>query len=144
LVSVYLVIPALIIASVFLNFGCATVAPGNDPIVVNAERVESSAIAAFDLVVNVDNVNRPFWKTNAPPFHAFVEWLRAPQTFQVTNIVPRGSALVLSLHQVKIDYKASRVSSNLLVTATSTLLSAVNQANSWLAVTTNATVTPTP
>jgi len=120
--------------------GCATVAPGNDPIVVRAEQVEAGAIASFDLVLNLDQANRPFWRTNAPGFHQFCEFLRAPQVVNITNTAPRGVAMVLSLQQVKADYRASRASSNLLEVAISTLSSAVGQAKSWMSIVTNTPV----
>lgn len=140
------VIPLSLLISAILTLapGCrllSPITPGNDPLVVRAEQVQAGAIASFDLVLNVDQANRGFWRTNAPGFHQFCEWLRAPQVVNITNTAPRGVALVLSLQQVKADYKAARASSNLLAVAMGTLSSAVNQAQAWLTIVTN---TPTP
>lgn len=117
--------------------GCAHVAPGNDPIVVNVERTETVAKSTFDMVLSVDNSQRDFFRTNAPAFHNFCEWLRQPQTIEQTNTLPRAAALLISLDDVKLDYKAARVSSNEVFTALAAVNSAMNQANSWLTVVTN-------
>lgn len=120
--------------------GCASIRPGNDPLIVRAEQTETIAIGAFDLVVNLDNANRPFWRTNIPAFHQFAEWLRAPQVVNQTNTLPRGAAMIWSVNSVKQDYKVNRAQSNLLITAIATLQSAIGQANGWLNLVTNAPV----
>ena len=116
--------------------GCAQLQPGADPLVVNTERTETIAKTTFDLVMQVDNTDRGFWRTNAPAFHSFVEWLREPQTVQ-TNTLPRCLAMILSVDDVKLDYRAARASSNDLATAVLTLHGALNQAGAWLTVVTN-------
>jgi hypothetical protein len=136
------------LAAVLLLFtsgllSCAHLDTNADPLIVRAEQVEQGAISTFDLVLNLDNANRPFWRTNIPPFHSFCEYLRAPQVVNVTNTVPRGVAMVISLQTVKAEYRTSKASSNLLITATATLSSAVNQATSWLSLTTNTAVPKT-
>jgi hypothetical protein len=45
--------------------------------------------------------------------------------------------MLVSLDDVKLDYKAARVSSNAVFTALATVQSAMNQANSYLSVVTN-------
>lgn len=129
--------PLLVLFSGLLFFGCAHLQPGADPIVVNVERTETIAKSSFDLVLNVDNSKRDFFATNAPGFHNFCEWLRAPQTVEETNTLPRCSALLVSLDDVKLSYKAGRSSSNQVFTALVTVQSAMNQANSWLSSITN-------
>jgi hypothetical protein len=128
----------------FVGFivGCASIAPGNDPIVVNAERAQQYAESTFDLVLTIDNSNRPLWESKAPAFHDFCEWLRQPQQAfladgTATN-VQRDIAMQLNLDKVKLDYKASKVSSNAVLEAVATLESAERQASSWLSVITNA------
>ena len=128
---------AISIAVAALAFSCATIQPGNDPLVVNTERTETAAKSTFDLVLNLDNNNRALWQTNAPAFHEFCEWLREPQTVEGTNTLPRASAMILSLDNIKASYVAAQVDSNTLWTALSTLTATLNQASSWMNVITN-------
>lgn len=124
--------------------GCAQIQKGSDPLVVNVERLETTGKATFDLVLGLDNSDRGFWRTNAPAFHDFCEWLRQPQGVPVSNAtaelkleLPRASAMLLGLDNVKLDYKAARASSNDLFTALMTVQSAVNQASAWSTIVTN-------
>ncbi|HWC60859.1 MAG TPA: hypothetical protein VHC44_14280 [Verrucomicrobiae bacterium] len=117
--------------------GCVQLQPGADPIVVRVEQTETVAKSSFDLVLNVDNSNRPFFATNAPPFHRFCEWLREPQTVEQTNTLPRAAAMLVSLDDVKLAYKNASVGSNDVLTALATVQSAMSQANAWLTVVTN-------
>lgn len=127
----------LIIATTALIVpGCATLAPGADPLVVRTEQSETTAKSTFDFVLNLDNSDRGFWRTNAPGFHNFCEWLRQPQPAG-TNILPRCSAMIWDVNMIKADYKASRASSNTLYTILVTLESALNQASSWSTLVTN-------
>lgn len=111
--------------------------PGSDPLVVNVERLEASAVATFDFVLNVDNADRGFWRTNALAFHGFCEWLRAPMVVDQTNQLPRGLAMVKQLDNVKLAYKSSKADSNAVNTVFLTLQSAFNQASAWATITTN-------
>lgn len=132
------VVPLLAFAAVFLGaIGCAHLQPGADPIVVNVERTETVAKSSFDLVLNVDNSKRSFFATNAPGFHNFCEWLRAPQTVEETNSLPRASALLVSLDDVKLAYKAGRATSNEVYALLYTVQSAESQASAWMTVVTN-------
>jgi hypothetical protein len=117
--------------------GCAGLQPGADPWVVNAERAETMAIGTFDMVLNVDDANRAFFREKAPAFHEYCEWLRAPQVVDVTNTMPRGAALVYSMNKVKRDYKLGRAGSNQLNTVAITLNSILQQGSAWLTVVTN-------
>lgn len=128
------------------TFGCARLQPGADPIVVNVERSETVAKSTFDLVLSVDNSKRDYFRTNAPAFHNFCEWLREPQTIREsgnpidnigTAVLPRASAMLYSLDVVKLDYKQARASSNELFTALGTVNGVVDQASTWLTVITN-------
>jgi hypothetical protein len=118
---------------------CASLAPGADPLVVRVEQAETTGKSTFDLVLNEDNSNRSFWKTNAPAFHNFAEWLRQPQTVEATNTLPRASAMLISLDDVKLAYKASKTAgnSNLLYTIVATTEAAVSQASAWITISTN-------
>lgn len=137
IVLAFLFCIVLISAVCTLVPGCATVGPGNDPLVVRAEQAETSAKATFDMVLHTDDANRPFWQSNAPAFHTFCEWLRQPQVAG-TNTLPRASAMIWQLNTVKRDYKgAKNTYSNALVTALVTLQSSLSQASYWASITTN-------
>lgn len=116
--------------------GCASVAPGNDPLVVNVERTETVAKATFEALLTVDHADRAFWRAEAPAFHAFCEALRTPQAYQVTNTVPKWAALLLDLNDTKHDYIAARTSSNTLAAALSAVQSTLNRAAAWYQIVT--------
>lgn len=118
-----------------LALGCAHLAPGADPLVVRVEQTQTTAKGAFDLVLKFDHANRPYWRTNAPAFHDFCEWLRVPTTTTAGVSLPRCSAMLWTLDSVKVAYKAGSASSNALVTALATVTEAANQANAWLTIT---------
>lgn len=124
---------SLVLFSLLLVGGCATILPGNDPLVVETERVLTIGQGTFELVTTIDDANRSFWKTNAPPFHEFVEWLRTKITLNETNIVRRGPGMLQSLNNVKIEYKQHKASSNAVYTVLATVQSALNEAQTWLA-----------
>ena len=120
--------------------GCAPLQPGADPLVVRTEQTLTSGKATFDLVLAVDDSNRTFWRTNAPGFHNFVEWLRQPQAVQLPNSttnLPRCYAMLWQLDEIKSDYQASRASSNAVIEALTTLQSTLQQATAWEAVITD-------
>lgn len=120
--------------------GCATVDPNADVLVVRTEQSLSTANATFDFVLRVDQGNRPFWRTNAPAFHQFCEWLRTPQSYGVST-VPRAVVLQLNVDDLKLAYKQSKTAgnSNALYTAWAVLNQAVLQSTSW----SNIVTTPT-
>ena len=122
--------------------GCTHILPGNDPVVVNAERTETMAKASFDAVVNFDNADRGFWRTNAPAFHNFCEWLRTPVPvggLSTTPTLPRGKALIYNVDQDKQTYAQLGGSTNALWASLKTLMSSVSQAQSWMNIVTNKT-----
>lgn len=110
--------------------GCARLQPGASPIVVRTEQLEKSAKATFDLVLGADNRRREFFKTNAPAFHGFCEWLRQPLPVDGRNY-PRAAALIKNVSNVKLAFKTGRASSNDVVTVITTLESAAVQATFW-------------
>ena len=132
------------IALTLFLVACAQLKPGADQLVVRAEQTEAAAKASFDLLLSVDHADRGFWRTNLPAFHAFAEWLRQPQVVWVTNILPRASAMIVSLNNVKRDYIASRYYSNSLVSAIAVLESACAEAGGWEIIITNATIRHIP
>lgn len=117
--------------------GCAHIQPGQDPLVVNVERTETVAKSTFDLVLNVDNSRREYFETNAPAYHNFCEWLRQPQTIEETNTLPRATAMLMSLDDIKVSYKQARASSNDVYTVLATVTSTMKQASAWLNIVTN-------
>lgn len=113
--------------------GCATIDQSADPLVVRAEQVETAALSTFDLVLNIDNSNRPFFKANIPQFHEFAEWLREPVP---PDQWPRATAMIKSLHQIKVAYKTNH-DQGALTQSISTIEMAMSQASTWMASVTN-------
>lgn len=113
--------------------GCASIQKGQDPLIVEAERVLTIGKGTLELVTAVDEANRAFWATNAPAYHQFVESLRQKVVFNETNIMRRGPAILVSLDNIKLQYKASKASSNALITAIATGDSVLREAQMWLA-----------
>lgn len=137
------IIGSLLLISALILTGCnlLRVDPGNDPLVVNAERTVQMAGASFDMINQIDNANRGFWRTNAPGFHNFAEWLRFPLVPKITtnsgvvktNVLRRGLAMIDGLNEVKLSYKKAKVSSNDLVLATISLDAALKESQKFLA-----------
>lgn len=137
-----LVLPLLLVISLAWA-GCAVLQKGADPIVVEAERVLTVGQGTLTLANNVDNANRSYWKTNAPMFHAFVEWLREPINLGGTNLIRRGPGFMYSLDYVKHAYLDGKATSNSVWTAIAAASAAVAQAQNWLStVNTNTTQIP--
>jgi len=124
-------------SGLYVFTACAPLQPGADPIVVRAEQSETVAKGTFDAILKLDNSNRPYFRTNAPGLHKLCEWLRQPQMVEGTNKLPRATALLVSLDDVKLAYKAGRATTNELFTVLFPVESAVGQAQNWLTVTTN-------
>lgn len=92
----------------FAFVGCRSLDPGARAVVVRAEQSITVANASFDSAIHIDAANRSFFKTNAPAFHQFCEWLRTPVVMlPLTNSLPRGLAIVTSANAVKNRYKAT-------------------------------------
>src|SRR6185436_10876791 len=105
---------ALLLPLSALFSGCASVAPGNDPLIVNAERAETTAVSTFDLVLSIDDSARAFWASNAPAFHGFAEYLRTPVPTLDPARTParRAAAYVIDLNITKNIYRGNRNASN--------------------------------
>lgn len=73
----FFLVPLILI----LMAGCSTVAPGSDPILVNAQRTAQSAHQTFDLLFKVERENEAYVKRYAPSVHDGVNAIRrqAPQ-----------------------------------------------------------------
>lgn len=134
-----------LILSAFLGVailvGCTAIQPGQDPLVVNIERIQTVAAPTFDIVLSTDDSNRSFFQTKLPAYHSFCEWLRQPQSVPLSSgtltNVQRSIALQFNLDNVKLAYKAGKATSNDLFTAGTTLQSVVSQASAWLTIATN-------
>jgi len=100
---------------------CAPLQKGADPLIVRAEQAERAALSTFDLVLNIDHANRDFFRTNAPAFHSFCEWLREPDCSDGTNQIPRAICLIRRIDNLRHRYKDQRADSNELATAVSML-----------------------
>lgn len=134
-----LVLILALFAVLVLMVSCATVQSGADPLVVRAEQIETSGDAAFQLVVSVDNSDRGFWRTNAPAFHNFAEWLRAPVPTPSNPNEPRGLGMILLVDSAKMTYEVNKSQSNVLILAISAMTNAVTQAQGWAAIVTTKT-----
>lgn len=139
-IQYFSLITALVISGLVIEVGCKTVSPGSDPVVVHAEQVETSASAAFDFVVNIDNSDRGFWRTNAPAFHNFAEWLRTPVPIPSNPNEPRGLGMIKQVDEAKLAYEADRAQTNALSRAVLDLQAALDQASAWSTI----IKTPTP
>lgn len=134
------IVPILSIATLFFAMSCAILKPGADPIVVRTEQALTVGKSTFDMVLNVDHANRPFWRSNAPAFHAFCETLRKPVEVAPGLKIPTDHAMLLSLDDIKLQYKAGRATSNDLFTALYTFNGFLLEAQQWQVMITNSLV----
>lgn len=116
---------------------CAPLQPGADPLVVRAQQTLTTGKQTFDLVLNLDNSDRGMWRTNAPAFHNFCEWLRTPQVVDQTNSLPRGASILWNLNETLVSYQTLGGSTNALWSALSALNTTLGQATSWINIVTN-------
>jgi len=129
---------SLIACVLIIGNGCISTASTPENIIIRAEQAESGTLAAFNFVVNSDDVNRSFWQTNAPAFHQFAEWLRTP----ITNngvVTRRGLYMIKQVNDAKVLYRSNPTQSNILWTAISALELAQNQAKGWQLIATSPT-----
>jgi len=120
--------------------GCTQLDKNADPLIVRAEQVEASALATFDLVLNVNDSNRDFFRSNAPEFHNFAEWLRTPTPGVYPDgkpTWPRSLAMIYDLHTVKLAYKTNRDAGKLNA-GIHGVQAIIAQSTSWLSRITNA------
>lgn len=67
--------PLIIVLALFLG-ACATILPGNDPVLVNAERTTSLAFTTFDAFFALERSQEVYVKDKMPSAHAFANQLR--------------------------------------------------------------------
>jgi len=118
--------------------GCATLDKTADAVVVRAEQTLHIATASMDTLLKIDDSNRQFYRTNAPAFHNFAEYLRVPITitlYGTNKTEARGLTFVESAQAIKLAYKRNRTPENKasLITALATLETAVRQTQTQLA-----------
>jgi hypothetical protein len=72
--------------------GCATVSPGSDPVVVNAERTLATSFEVVDAFLLLEYKNRDVVMSRAPYVHALAEDIRqtAPGVFKSASIAVRA------------------------------------------------------
>lgn len=63
-------------AVLFLFTSCASILPGNDAILVNAERTTSLAYTTFDSFLSFERQQDAYVKVSAPEVHRFANSLR--------------------------------------------------------------------
>lgn len=111
---------AFVLVALYLAVGCASILPGNDPVVVNAERVTAAAADTFDAAFHVEYANHALLKQSSPATVAYVNYVRTNAPTWLTT----ARALTTA-------YKQNRSASNKanLETALATLQAAINQLN---------------
>lgn len=61
---------------VLLLASCSTIQPGNDPVLINSERVTSLAFTTFDSFFALERQQEVYVKANLPEVHKFANSLR--------------------------------------------------------------------
>jgi len=123
---------------IIIATGCITTQSTSDNIIIRAEQAESGTKAAFDFVTASDDINRAFWKTNAPAFHNFAEWLRTPLTNNGV-MYRRGLLMIKQVDDAKMLYKSNASQSNALLNVILDLEAAKSQASAWSTIVTSKT-----
>lgn len=128
-------------AGLFLTTGmsCRKLDPGADPIVVRTEQALEMGRATFLFTLQVNDKDRDFFRARTPEFHAFCETLRRPTPYPLTstNLLPQWRVWLLSVDDVKRDYKAGRATGDAVLTSLSVLNGLLEQAEAWNTVITN-------
>lgn len=91
--------------------GCASVAPGHDPVVVRAEQSLSIAFDTIDTFLKLEHGNQELVKQKVPEVHAFAQKLRAKVTVG-GKTQPFGISVIQSATDVKNAYKRNRSPEN--------------------------------
>jgi hypothetical protein len=117
------------LAALFL-ISCASITPGNDPVVVNAERITALGADTFDTFLHFEADNSGALKTVSPDIHKFAEALRR-----------NGQTWLLTARSLTKAYKLNKTPENKtsLQTALAVISEAVAQANNYVARAANKT-----
>ncbi len=116
--SVAVKIIPLLVTCALLGSGCASVAPGHDPVVVRAEQTRSIAASTFAAFVKLEHYNRPALRAISSDFARIADQVRS-----------KSDGWIQSLTRVLAGYKASRNPENRasLTAALSTLDAAMRE-----------------
>ena len=127
--------PITLIAACAFLIGCASVQPGNDPVVVNAERSTAVALATMDAFLQIEYNNRAMLKQVNPGIHIYAEYLRR-----------NGQHYLQTARALTLAYKQNRSATNKanLQTAIALLNEIANQANTYVAQSKAAIGAPPP
>lgn len=132
-----------LVASVLCFTACAPLDPKADPLVVRTEQVQLISEGGLDFIIATDQLDRGFWRTNAPAFHKFCEYLReklpaAGLPDGRTNL-QRYLLSQWELDQAKLAYKGAKsaATSNALRSAQISLKALEDQTAAWLTIITN-------
>lgn len=113
----YIPLIALLLAS------CATITPGSDPVVVNAERFTAVAADTFDLFVHTEYDNRAYLATVDPHIHTYANFIRV-----------NAKSYLQSARTMTKAFKANRSPENKanLTTALAVLTAAIGETQKYL------------
>lgn len=132
-------LPLILILAIAFLPACAAVAPGNDPIVVNAERTTAAATDAFDFFLKTESDLAPTLRAVAPDVygevHHYAEFLRTKVPDSTTGTdVRRAKQWLLSARRLTVVYKTNRTPENKanLQTILNTISAAVAEAQKYL------------
>lgn len=103
--------------------GCAAIAPGNDALVVNAERTTQIAVDTIDAFLLLEYQNRAAYAAISPDIRTAADYMR-----------DNAPGWIKSARNVTKVYKANRTPENKanLVTAIATLEQAMREAQQYL------------
>lgn len=109
----------------FFLFGCASIMPGHDPIVVQAERTTKIALATFDMFLKYEFENKEMLEKLSPDIHKFAEQVRR-----------KGPTWLQSARNLTLTYKNNRSEENKfqLETAVAVLQAAVSESQKYVKI----------
>lgn len=126
------IIPPLVLV-LLLGAGCASILPGNDPVIVRAQQTREIAFSTFDTFVTLEYRNRAFLQKLNPNFTDVADNIRtgAPKWFK-------------SFDQVLVAYKAGKTpaTKSKLDGAIAVIESALTEAQTYIALAAEKGVTP--
>lgn len=116
-------IPTLFLAVILC--GCASILPGNDPLVVNAERTAAISLEVFDVFLKFEYDNREALAKISPDINRTAETIRR-----------NGKNWILTLRAVTRSYKQNRTPEGkfALITALSVVQTAIAESQKYMSV----------
>lgn len=119
----FLLVLLIALPALFVS-GCASILPGHDPIVVNAERTIGVALDTFDVFLKLEYDNHEALKGVSPAIYESAQYIRK-----------NGKRWIKSATDLTRTYKRNRSPENKvsLITAISVLQSAVREAEGYIA-----------